>query len=525
MDLVLLIARLLLAAVFAVAGLTKLADLSGSRQAMRDFGAPAWLAAPLGLLLPLAELAAAIALIPRVSAWWGALGALALLLLFVAGIGASLARGKRPDCHCFGQLHSAPVGWPTLVRNGLLAAVAAFILWQGKDDPGPSVVAWLRDFSSAEQIGIAAGLVGLTLLAAGGWAMIQLRGQDRRLLARLDALETRLDTIGVAPSAAPGGPSLDTGPGLRIDSPAPTFALPGLYGETWTLDALRAAGKPVLLVFSAPTCVPCTALLPDLARWQREHATTLTIAVISRGATEADRAKMATLRLEYLLLQQKGEVAAAYQATGTPAAVVVGPDGTVASPLARGADAIRALVARTVGPPTLALAPAPIPAAPAPAPVPSGSTNGAESAPALARPATPQVGDPAPMLTLPALDGTPVSLAEFRGDPTLVLFWNPGCGYCARMLDDLRAWEANPPDGAPRLLFVSQGDVEANRAMGLQSPVVLDQTFATGQAFGVTGTPSAVLVDAEGTIASEIAVGAQAVLALAGATPLLAASS
>jgi protein-disulfide isomerase len=129
------------------------------------------------------------------------------------------------------------------------------------------------------------------------------------------------------------------------------------------------------------------------------------------------------------------------------------------------------------------------------------------------------------MLTLPALDGTPVSLAEFRGDPTLVLFWNPGCGYCARMLDDLRAWEANPPDGAPRLLFVSQGDVEANRAMGLQSPVVLDQTFATGQAFGVTGTPSAVLVDAEGTIASEIAVGAQAVLALAGATPLLAASS
>jgi hypothetical protein len=51
--------------------------------------------------------------------------------------------------------------------------------------------------------------------------------------------------------------------------------------------------------------------------------------------------------------------------------------------------------------------------------------------------------------------------------------------------------------------------------MRLQSPVVLDQTFTTGQAFGVSGTPSAVLVDAEGMIASEIAVGAQAVLALA----------
>ena len=50
----------------------------------------------------------------------------------------------------------------------------------------------------------------------------------------------------------------------------------------------------------------------------------------------------------------------------------------------------------------------------------------------------------------------------------------------------------------------------------LSSTVVLDQQFSTGQAFGATGTPSAVLVDAEGKVASEIGVGAQAVLALAG---------
>ncbi len=36
----LLIARVLLAAVFLVAGLAKLADLAGSRQALRDFGVP-----------------------------------------------------------------------------------------------------------------------------------------------------------------------------------------------------------------------------------------------------------------------------------------------------------------------------------------------------------------------------------------------------------------------------------------------------------------------------------------------------
>src|SRR5918997_3586323 len=131
MDTVVLLARLLLAAVFVVAGIAKLADREGSRQAVADFGVPAVLASPLGILLPLAELAVAIALIPTATALWGAIGALALLLLFVVGIGANLARGHRPDCRCFGQLHSAPAGWSTLARNGVLAAVAGFLVLRG----------------------------------------------------------------------------------------------------------------------------------------------------------------------------------------------------------------------------------------------------------------------------------------------------------------------------------------------------------------------------------------------------------
>jgi uncharacterized membrane protein YphA (DoxX/SURF4 family) len=51
-----LFTRLVLAAVFAVAGVAKLADRAGSRQAIVDFGLPARLATPLGILLPLYEL-------------------------------------------------------------------------------------------------------------------------------------------------------------------------------------------------------------------------------------------------------------------------------------------------------------------------------------------------------------------------------------------------------------------------------------------------------------------------------------
>jgi hypothetical protein len=47
------------------------------------------------------------------------------------------------------------------------------------------------------------------------------------------------------------------------------------------------------------------------------------------------------------------------------------------------------------------------------------------------------------------------------------------------------------------------------------STIVLDNGWKAGAAFGASGTPSAVLVDREGKIASPIGVGGQAVLQLA----------
>jgi hypothetical protein len=85
------------------------------------------------------------------------------------------------------------------------------------------------------------------------------------------------------------------------------------------------------------------------------------------------------------------------------------------------------------------------------------------------------------------------------------------------MLPNLKEWESKAPKDAPRLLVVSAGSEEANKEMGLTSPVLLDQQFAVGRAFGASGTPSAVLLDAEGKVASGVAVGATAVLELAGA--------
>jgi peroxiredoxin len=204
-------------------------------------------------------------------------------------------------------------------------------------------------------------------------------------------------------------------------------------------------------------------------------------------------------------------VSEAYQVQGTPSAVLVNSDGTIGSPLAAGPEAIKALVSQTVGNPARIPKPA---AAPAPNPAANGANVNGHAA-AQGVPAAAKIGEPAPPVKLPDLEGKTVNLAGFKGKETLVLFWNPGCGFCQGMLDDLKALEADPLKGAPRLLVVSQGTVEANKAMGFRSPVVLDQTLDAGKAFGASGTPSAVLVDRKGNVASELAVGAPAVLQLA----------
>src|SRR4051812_5635298 len=136
MDVALVGARLLLAAVFAVAGAAKLADLAGPRVAVAGFGVPERTARPVGTLLPFAELFVAGLLLFSSTARAGAIGALVLLALFVVAISVSMARGQRPDCHCFGQLRSEPAGAKTLARNVVLAAVAGFVAFAG-DSEGP----------------------------------------------------------------------------------------------------------------------------------------------------------------------------------------------------------------------------------------------------------------------------------------------------------------------------------------------------------------------------------------------------
>ena len=512
MDGILLAARIILAAVFAVAGVAKLLDAAGSTRALIGFGIPARVAGPLGTLLPVAELAVAVALIPLATAWWAALGALLLLGLFVVGISDNLARGRRPDCHCFGQLHSRPVGAETLTRNAALAVVAAFIVWSGPGNSGASAVGWLDDLTVAERAIVAIGSLLVLLVGVLVWLQVEVLRQQGRQLLRLDTLEARLDGryVGAGPGLQQGSAALSVNGyvpppeyGLPVGTPAPDFDLPDLDGERWSVERLTAGGKPVLLLFVNPSCGPCTSLMPDIGRWQRDHAATATVALVSRGTPEENRRKMTGHGVKRVLVQRKSEVDEAFQVPGTPGAVVLAADGTIASPVAAGVGDVQTLVSRTLR-------------LPPPAPAnghahANGHVHGPE--PGLA------LGSPAPAIDLTDLDGIRVTSADLGGKRTLLLFWSPGCGFCQRMVPDLKVWEDDPPPHAPALVLVATGPVEQNRAHGLRSPILLDASGATARAYGANGTPIGVLVDAEWRIASTLVGGGPGVLALAGVRP------
>jgi uncharacterized membrane protein YphA (DoxX/SURF4 family)/peroxiredoxin len=335
---IVLFARLGLAVVFALAGAAKLADLAGSRQAARGFGVPVVLAGIVGTLLPLAELAVAGSLIVSGSARWGAFGALILLGGFVVGIAAALASGNVPDCHCFGQLHSAPAGWTTLARNLVFVGVAAVVVLAG---PGLSVGEWLRSLSHQQAWVLAGALAAVVVAGQAGliWVLLSRHGS---MLVRLRELEAGATTGAFA---------------LRIGDPAPPFDMPGLASERVSLAGLLSAGRGVLLVFTDPRCGPCQALLPQLAAWQDAHSDGVTVALITRGSAAENLVARDEHGLRHIARQAEHETDTPYGVLGTPSAILIGADGRVLGPLVTGADQIAELAQRLAPGTPLASAP------------------------------------------------------------------------------------------------------------------------------------------------------------------------
>jgi thiol-disulfide isomerase/thioredoxin len=326
-------------------------------------------------------------------------------------------------------------------------------------------------------VAAAALLVGL---GVQGWLLVQVRDQQHRVGIRLDLLTRHAGGPGgVAVQANDRLPSATAGP------VAPDFSLAELGGGQVSLKALLARAQPVLLVFTHPQCGPCYELLPDIGGWQRVYGDRLTTALISSGTPEINHAMTVEYGIRPVLLEHENDIVDLYGLDQAPAAVLVGPDGLTTAGSSYGTRAIRQLVADALG---LVL-----PAAPA----------------REARPVS--RGEAAPPVRRPDLFGNVVDLAAYRGSPTLLLFWSPGCSHCQDVLPDIKAIEQSPH--MAHLLIVSSGPLGLNQEVGFASPVVLDDDRSIAQAFGVSGTPAALLIDSRGVVVTPVARGSDRVRA------------
>ena len=253
----------------------------------------------MALILPFVELAIAIGLLFSQTTAISSGAGFLLLGVFIVAISVNLARGQTHDCHCFGQLYSRPLGWPTLVRNIIFA---------------------------------------LGALSAVGWSL--LAAAVAVLVAAFIYLQYRHRKA----EAARVGPE-----GLPIDTIAPDFDLPAYHGGTRSLRQLLVPGKPLLLLFTNPHCGPCVVLFKEIKEWQDAHQDRLTIALISRGTIKDNFVNVARNNLGEVLLQKEREIGEKYGGLMTPTGVVVNPDGRIASRIAGGADEIRNLLRSAVG--------------------------------------------------------------------------------------------------------------------------------------------------------------------------------
>jgi uncharacterized membrane protein YphA (DoxX/SURF4 family)/peroxiredoxin len=318
MSILITLVRLMLSVVFGVAGVTKLLDPSGTREAMTNFGAPKSVSPSLAVVLPMVEIAIAIGLLFGATAWWSALAALAILAIFVVAIGVNLARGKTHECHCFGQIYSRPLGWPTMARNLVFALGAVLVMWNAPASQA-EMVSTLT--SAANQLD-----TGQALLLLLGAAIVA------AALVYLGRRKPVADHVHDEPV------------GLPLDAEAPEFDLPDYDGGRRSLAQLQNLGKPVLLIFTNPKCGPCIHLFKEINDWQTAHNDQLTITLVTMGTIKDNFVNVARNRLGQVLLQENNEVSQLYGARATPSAGMVSTDGRIASRVAEGSEEIRALL-------------------------------------------------------------------------------------------------------------------------------------------------------------------------------------
>lgn len=340
-------------------------------------------------------------------------------------------------------------------------------------------------------------LVGLVLVQLGGFAVLYfLFVQNGRILLRVEAIESSLRNQGLLAS----GPSPDLA-GLPRGSVLTDFSLPTLNSGTVSLYDFR--GRRVLLIFFNPGCAFCLDFLEELARAGFARADDdPAIVIISQDDAAETRQLFDRFPVPYPVLIETGaELSSLYQIHGTPTGYLVDETGKTASGLLFGGPSLLAAMKLS--------------AQPARARGRSGVTKSLPQS-RLVRDGL-KKGATAPSFTLPALDGTEISLSDFQGKRILLVFSDPQCQPCQDLVPKLE--RIHRAGKGITVLMISRGDVELNKEKAAEHwstfPIALQRHWEISRAYGIFATPVGYVIDDRGVLASDAAVGGDAILQLA----------
>jgi peroxiredoxin len=348
------------------------------------------------------------------------------------------------------------------------------------------------------------GVTVLAILVAaiacgGAWLGYHLLLQNGRLMVRLETLERRLLEQGV-----PAGEVNSGNLGLPPDSVLNDFALPLLDGGTMTLSQWR--GRKVAVIFLSPSCKHCEKVVPGLAALLSGRAEVDPAPVIvSTGTVEENRRFFGKYQGTCpIALQEDSEVASLYLAHATPMAYLVDENGVTMGNAVLGPTAILNLFrdeGRRAG----------------------ASPNAHSREVSIASLASSRInrdglkaGTRAPEFTLPGVDGKEISLKSFRGRPLLLVFSDPDCRPCSDLMPELEAIHRKTKD--LQVLVIGRGDLQANRdkakQLGLTFPIALQRSWEISRAYGMFATPIGYLIDEDGVLVEDVAMGGNKILAL-----------
>ncbi len=115
------------------------------------------------------------------------------------------------------------------------------------------------------------------------------------------------------------------------------------------------------------------------------------------------------------------------------------------------------------------------------------------------------VGQPAPLFTLPDMEGNPVSLRDFRGRPVLLNFWATWCGPCrAEMPIIEEAYQKYKDQGFVVLAIDVQENPEVAQAfagwLGMTFSILDDGSGNVSYQYRVRALPTSFFVDRKGVI-------------------------